>query len=43
MIDKKKKQELGNLIVGLLYYLGFEFNYVKMGVSADLGFFNRVT
>ncbi|KAM7457451.1 hypothetical protein BLSTO_01787 [Blastocystis sp. subtype 1] len=38
---KKKKQELGNLIVGLLYYLGFEFNYVKMGVSADLGFFNR--
>lgn len=30
------------MIVGLLYYLGFEFNYVKMGVSADLGFFNRV-
>lgn len=37
-----KKRELGTLIVGLLYYLGFEFNYVTTGASADMGFFSRV-
>lgn len=26
----------------LLYYLGFEFNYVMTGASADTGFFSRV-
>lgn len=37
-----KKRELGTLIVQLLYYLGFEFNYVTTGASADMGFFSRV-
>lgn len=37
-----KKRELGTLIVRLLYYLGFEFNYVTTGASADMGFFSRV-
>ena len=36
-----KKRELGTLIVQLLYYLGFEFNYVMTGASADTGFFSR--
>ena len=41
-IDKAKKRELGELILGLLFYLGYEFNYLKTGVSADIGYFNRV-
>lgn len=30
------------LVLGMLFYLGYEFNYVRTGVSADNGFFNRV-
>ena len=41
-IDKAKKRELGELILGLLFYLGYEFNYLKTGISADIGYFNRV-
>lgn len=41
-VVSSKKRELGTLIVQMLYYLGFEFNYVTTGASADLGFFSRV-
>ena len=42
--DKQKllNKELGELILGLLFYLGYEFNYLKTAVSADIGYFNRV-
>lgn len=28
--------------MGFLYFMGFEFNYITTGASADWGFFNRV-
>ena len=40
--QKLFNKELGELILGLLFYLGYEFNYLKTGVSADIGYFNRV-
>ncbi|KAK8800014.1 hypothetical protein WA588_002833 [Blastocystis sp. NMH] len=36
-----KALDLGELIVGFLYFMGFEFNYITTGASADWGFFNR--
>ena len=41
-VDESKSLELGELILGMLYFLGFEFNYITTGASADLGFFSRV-
>ena len=41
-VDDSKALDLGELIVGFLYFMGFEFNYITTGASADWGFFNRV-
>ena len=41
-VDEAKSLELGELILGMLHFLGFEFNYITTGASADLGFFSRV-
>ena len=41
-VDDSKALDLGELIVGFLYFMGFEFNYITTGASADWGFFSRV-
>lgn len=37
-VDDSKALDLGELIVGFLYFMGFEFNYITTGASADWGF-----